>query len=151
MTDADKQVDFTVAIQGHVGASIKQRFTCERTRTLTNERLRMDIAEHIVKDQFGNLYVVFSTQLIDGELYTVTDWVGKQPPGFPLTLVKEFKRFPGFNDDLLAYLQEKAFVSFGREALAILKARQAAKLTMISANPSGLELPGVLGPNPLST
>jgi hypothetical protein len=60
LTDADKAVDFTQVIQGHVGQSVKQVFTLERVRTLKNPKLQLIAQEHIVKDQFGNLYVVFT-------------------------------------------------------------------------------------------
>lgn len=138
LTDADRGVDFSEAIQGHVSASVTQRFTCERSRIVDCRRLQLEAAEHIVKDQFGNVYVVFTSKLMDGDVYAVTDWVGTQKPGFPLRLVKEFKSFGGFSDNMLGYLQDKAFVAFGRATEAILKGRQAAKLPMISSLPSGL-------------
>ena len=135
LTDADKAVDFTQVIQGHVGQSVKQVFTIERTRGRNHPKLSIDALEHIVKDQFGNLYVVFVARLMDNEVYTVTAWVGKNiwtATGKKLVLVKEWKKFPSFNDDLLACLQNMAFVSFGRTNIAILKARRAANLVSVS-------------------
>lgn len=129
--DADLHVDFTEVIQGHVGQSIKQVFTSERERTLVNRELNLMAREYIVKDQFGNLYVVFTSVLGDGEVYAVTDWVGAEKwtgVAKATVLVRDYKRFRAFNDDLLAYLQHKAFLEFGRANLAILKSRHAANL-----------------------
>lgn len=144
LTDADKGVDFTEVIQGHVGQTTKQRFTCERSRVIENRALRLEANENIVKDQFGNLYVVFTARLIDGEVYAVTAWVGAEKwtgQAKQLVLVGEYKRFHTFSDSLLGFLQDRAFIAFGRATLAILKARKTAKLPMISANQSGFELP----------
>jgi hypothetical protein len=43
-------------------------------------------------------------------------------------LVKEWKAFKSFNDDLLGAIQTLAFHSFGQANVNILKARHAAKL-----------------------
>lgn len=131
ITDADKAVDFTQVIQGHVGQSVKQMFSVERTRARSHKALYIDALEHIVKDQFGNLYVVFAAKLMDGEVYTVTAWVGAEKwtgTVRKIVLVREWKKFKTFDDDLLAALQNMAFVSFGRANTAILKARHAGKL-----------------------
>jgi len=146
LNDADKAVDFTEVIQGHVSQSVKQQFTLERTKVVLNRTLNLEAREHIVKDQFGNLYTVFTAKLIDGEVYAVTRWVAHPHSG----LVKEFRKLGArrFDDNLLAWLQEEAFVAFGRATLAILKARQAGKMPMISALPSGLELPDTVKLSP---
>lgn len=137
MSDADKAVDFTQIIQGHVGQRVKQVFTCERTRTRRHRKLQIEAIEHIVKDQFGNLYVVFTAKLMDGEVYAVVAWVGAEKwteTGKKLVLVKEWKKFPSFNDDLLAALQNLAFVSLGKANIAILKGRSAGKLPRVPTN-----------------
>lgn len=146
LNDADKDIDFTEVIQGHVSQSVKQVFNIERTRVIFNRKLNLEARENIVKDQFGNLYTVFIAKLIDGEMYAVTRWVAHPHSG----LVKEMRQLGSrrFDDNLLAWLQDEAFVSFGRATLAILKGRQAAKMPMISANPSGLELPDTVKLNP---
>jgi hypothetical protein len=134
LTDADKAVDFTEAIQGHVSQTTKQVFTEERSRNLHNRWLQLECREHIVKDQFGNLYVVFAAKLLDGELYAVTSWIAHPHRG----LVKQYRKlgFRRFDDDLLAYLQNEAWVALGRATVAILQARQAAKLPMAYAGPA---------------
>lgn len=141
LTDADKAVDFTSVIQGHVSQNITQRFTVERTRLRVHQKLSIEALEHIVKDQFGNLYVVFTAKLMDGEVYACTAWIGAEKwtgMGKQLVLVKEWKRFPGFNDDLLACVQNIAFCSFGNANIAILKGRRAAQLPAVTtANVSG--------------
>lgn len=136
LSDADKGVDFTKVIQGHVGQGIKQVFTIERTRNRRHPKLQIEALEHIVKDQFGNLYVVFLSKLMDGDLYACTAWVGAEKwtgTTKGIVLVKEWKKFRTFSDDLLACIQNLAFVSFGNANLAILKARQAASLPQLSS------------------
>ena len=139
LNDADRAVNYTEAIQGHVGPSVPQVFTEKRTRVLFNRRLNLECREHIVKDQFSNLYVVFTAKLLDGEMYAVTRWVAHPVNG----LVKELRALGArrFDDALLGWLQDEAFLAFGRMTVAILKGRQAAALPMISALPSGHELP----------
>ena len=135
LRDSDNATDFTQVLQGHVSQSVQQEFTEERTRVIMNKRLKLEAREHIVKDQFTNLYVVFTARLIDGEVYAVTTWVGSKNKG----LNKRFLALTSkFDDTLLAYLQDGAFVAFGKATLAILKSRQAAKLPMVSALPSGM-------------
>lgn len=139
LNDADKAVDFTTVIQGHVSQSIRQVFTTERTRLRRHDRAQIEALEHIVKDQFGNLYVVFVAKLMDGEMYVCTAWVGAEKwtaNGKNLVLVKEWKKFKTFSDDLLAAMQNLAFYSFASANLAILKARHSAKLPAISGNVS---------------
>lgn len=139
LTDADKAVDFTQVIQGHCGQRVKQIFTCERTRLRRHPQLQIEAQEHIVRDQFDNLYVVFTANLFDGDIYAVTAWVGTERwcnGDKRLFLVKEWKKFPAFNDAMLTALQELAFISLGKANLAILKSRHAAKLTAIAANVS---------------
>jgi hypothetical protein len=136
LTDADKAVDFTSVIQGHVSQNIRQVFTVERTRLRVHRALSIEAMEHIVKDQFGNLYVVFTAKLMDGEVYACTAWIGAEKwTGMEkrIVLVKEWKRFPGFNDDLLAAIQNLAFCSFGNANIAILKGRRAAQLPAVTA------------------
>lgn len=140
LTDADKAVDFTRVLQGHVGSSIKQTFTVERTRLRKHARLELDAMEHIVKDQFGNLYVVFTAKLMDGEVYACTAWVGAEKwtdRGKEIRLVREWKQFRTFNDDLLAAIQNLAFHALGTANLAIIKARHAAQLPAIPSNIGG--------------
>jgi hypothetical protein len=139
LTDADKSVDFTNVIQGHVGNSVRQQFTIERTRVRLHRKLQIEAHEHIVKDQFGNLYVVFTSRLMDGEVYASTAWVGAEKwtgAEKKVVLVKEWKRFKAFNDDLLAAIQNLAFHALGSANLAIIKARRAAQLPAIPANVS---------------
>lgn len=137
LSDADKAVDFTQVIQGHVGPSTKQVFRIERTRARIYKPLQLEAVEHIIKDQFGNLYVTFLARLFDGELYACTAWVGTEKwvagTQKKLFLVKEWKRFKAFNDDLLACLQDMAMFSFGKANIAILKARHAAKQLAVTA------------------
>lgn len=137
LTDADKGVDFTQAIQGHVGQSTKQVFTVERTRARICKPLKLEALEHIVKDQFGNLYVVFVARLFDGELYSCTAWVGsyKWVAGTEkrLFLVKQWKKFKTFGDELLACLQDMAFFTFGKTNIGILKSRHAGKQLAVTA------------------
>lgn len=140
LTDADKAVDFTQVIQGHVGQNVRQQFTVERSRVREHRRAQISAVEHIVKDQFGNLYVVFVAKLFDGELYTNVAWVGAEKwtgTGKQLVLVKEWKKFRTFSDDLLAAIQGLAFLSFANTNLAILKARHAGKLAAIPSNLAG--------------
>jgi hypothetical protein len=137
LTDADKGIDFTQCIQGHVSQSIKQVFTTERSRSLRNDSLQINAEEHIVKDQFGNLYVVFTANLIDDEVYACTAWVGAEKwtgTEKTLVLVKEFKKFKTFNDSLLAMLQGIAFLQFGKETITILKGRNAANMAAVGLN-----------------
>lgn len=137
LTDADKAVDFTQVIQGHVGNSVKQVFQIERTRARICKQLKLEALEHIVKDQFGNLYVVFLARLFDGEVYAATAWVGSYKwtgTEKKLVLVKEWKKFPSFNDDLLALIQNMAFISFGNSNVAILKARHAARQLAVTSD-----------------
>lgn len=139
LTDADRAVDFTRVIQGHVSQNIRQRFTVQRTRLRIHRKLQIEAMEHIVKDQFGNLYVVFTARLMDGEVYACTAWVGTEKwtgTEKRLVLVKEWKKFPSFNDDLLAAIQNLAFHALGSANLGILKARCAAKLPSVPANAS---------------
>lgn len=130
LTDADKQVDFTKVIQGHVSQNIKQVFQIERTRRMVDKNLLIEAAENIVKDQFGNLYVVFIAKLMDGELYACTAWVGAEKwtgTQKTIVLVKEWKKFKRFSDELLTHFQSMAMFSFAKTNLAILKGAQAAK------------------------
>lgn len=131
MTDADRAVDFTKVIQGHCGQSVKQVFTVERSRMRVHRELKIEAMEHIVKDQFGNLYVVFTSGLMDGEVYGCCAWVGTEKwtgTEKRLVLVKEWKKFRAFNDALLAAIQDWAFLAFGNANMAILKSKHAAKL-----------------------
>jgi hypothetical protein len=136
LTDADKAVDFTQAIQGHVSQHTKQVFNLERARDLVNHELAIQARENIVKDQFGNLYVVFVARLMDGDVWSVTNWVGADKwDGLSkrIVLVREWKKFKTFSDDLLTYLQQQAFVAFGKANVAYLKGQHAARLTSIQA------------------
>lgn len=143
LNDADNAVDFTSILQGHVSQTIKQVFTLKRREIRVHRKLALEAVESIVEDQFGNCYVVFHAKLLDGEVWACADWVGtwrwtnatKQ-----MMLVKEWKRFRRFNDDLLGYFQDKAFVALGRVTAGILKARNAGHQT-IGFLPSGLDLP----------
>lgn len=139
LSDADRAFDFTEAIQGHVGQSTRQIFTEERSRVLVNRRLNLECREHIVKDQFGNLYVVFVAKLIDNELYSVTHWVAHPHTG----LVRKLRHlgFHRFDDACLQHLQDDAWVAFGRATVAILRSKQAANLPFCPIIPSGLEIP----------
>ncbi len=140
LNDADKSVDFTQVIQGHVSQNIRQQFTVERTRLRVHRRAQIEAMEHIVKDQFGNLYVVFTAKLMDGEIYACTAWVGAEKwtgAQKSIVLVREWKRFRGFNDDLLSAIQNLAFHSLASANLAIIKARHAAQLPAIPSNIGG--------------
>jgi hypothetical protein len=140
LNDADKAVDFTRVIQGHVGNSVRQVFTIERTRLRVHAKLQIEALEHIVKDQFGNLYVVFTAKLMDGEVYASTAWIGAEKwtgKGKEIVLVKDWKRFGSFNDDLLAAIQNLAFHALGTANLAIIKGRHAAQQPAIPSNVGG--------------
>ncbi len=135
LTDADKAVDFTKPIAGHVSQSIKQVFTLERVRELSHAKLQIDARENITKDQFGNIYVVIMAKLMDGEVYTVTAWVGAEKwtgTEKKIVLVKEYKKFKRFSDEMMTYIQDQSFIAFGKSNLAILKARHAAKLPSLT-------------------
>lgn len=134
LTDADKAVDFTQAIQGHVSQHTKQLFTVERSRDLLEHKLAIQARENIVKDQFGNIYVVFVARLMDGDVWSVTQWVGAEKwNGLQkrIVLVREWKKFKRFDDALLSYLQQQAFVAFGKANVAYLKGRHAAHLNTV--------------------
>lgn len=132
VTDAERSIDPTSVCQNHVSQSITQNFSIERSRTLHNKRLNITMLEHILKDQFGNLYVEFVSRLADGESWAVADWVGTEKwtelGTKEIVLVRDYKRFKTFSDDLLAYLQEKAFIAFAQETLTWLKGQNAATL-----------------------
>lgn len=132
LTDAVKSLDPTSVLQGHVSQSITQNFNIERTRLRHNKRLNISMMEHICKDQFGNLYVVFISQLPDGDVWAVADWVAvekwNEAGAKETVIVREYKKFKTFNDDLLAYLQDKAFHAFSLEVLAWLKGQNAATI-----------------------
>jgi hypothetical protein len=139
LSDADKSVDFTSVIQGHVSQQVRQVFTIERTRLRVHKRAQIEAHEHIVKDQFGNLYVVFTSRLMDGEVYACTAWVGAEKwtdTGRTIKLVREWKRFKTFNDDLLGAIQGLAFHALASANLAILKARHSALLLPLASNVS---------------
>lgn len=131
LTDGDKAVDPTTAIQGHVSQSIEQKFTIERTRLRVHKRAKIEAEELILKDQFGNLYVTFRARLMDGEVHVANAWVGSEKwdgTQKRIVLVREWKRFKTFNDDLLGAIQDLAFHSFASANLAYLKGRHAASL-----------------------
>jgi hypothetical protein len=115
-----------VTTQGHVSQSIVQKFELLRQRRVTCPRLRMEAEEFLYHDQFGNAYMTYRTMLPDGEIYDVTAWIGKMGPGGKIIPVREYKGFKTFNDDMMNYLLDHAFVLFGRAVLEIMKARQAA-------------------------
>lgn len=131
LTDADKGVDFTKVINGHVSHNLKnQRFTIKRTRACGHKKLKLEMLEHIVQDQFGNLYVVFISKLMDQEVYSCTAWVGSEKwDGTQKTtvLVKEWKKFKTFNDELLACFQNMAAYTFAKHNLQFMKGALAAK------------------------
>lgn len=129
-----EMVDFTKVMQGHVSQTVTQQFAIQRHRVIENRKLRLECREFVVKDQFRNLYVVFTAKLIDGEVYSVTTWVGSEVKG----LVARFRaKYGHFNDGLLTYLQDEAFVAFGRATVEILKSRQAASFAFA---PTGSEI-----------
>lgn len=146
LNDADKAVDFTQVIQGHVSQSVKQVFHVERERTIHNRKLQLEAREIIVKDQFGNLYTCFVAKLIDGEVYAVTRWVAHPHSG----LVAELRKLGArrFDDALLAWLQDEAFLAFGRATIALMKSRHAVAKHSNFVVPSGGDLDEVLTVNP---
>lgn len=112
--------------QGHVGQSVTQRFTLLRQVTVESKRLALQAEEFLYRDQFGNCYLTYRALLIDGELYDVTHYVGKQlTHEGTIKPVREWKAFGGtFNDAMIDASRERAFVGFGRVVLEIMKARQ---------------------------
>lgn len=125
LSDADKGVDFTKVINGHVSHNLKnQKFTIERTTARAHKALKLEMLEHIVKDQFGNLYVTFLARLMDNELYSCTAWVGAEKwtgAGKKIVLVKEWKKFKTFGDELLACFQNMAAYTFAKHNLTFMK------------------------------
>jgi hypothetical protein len=119
-------IDPSVAVDGHVGPSVKQKFTVLRTRKVVEKRLSLEAAEFLLRDQFGNAYLSYQAVLMDNGTYAVTDWIGKVAADGSIKPVREFKRFGSFSDDMIDFCRRQAFVAFGRTVLDILKSKQAA-------------------------
>lgn len=116
------------SLQGHVSQSIKQVFTCERKRTRVQKKLKLEMREYLIKDQFTNLYCVFVADLIDAERHCVPCFIGSETRG----LNKKYKAFQSFSDDMLHHMQDEAWVIFGRATAAIMKARNAANVVTLT-------------------
>jgi hypothetical protein len=127
-TDTDAEwIGVMNALAGHAGKSVTQHFRIERRRELENKRLKLECREYLVTDQFTNLYVVFVADLIDEERHCVPTFVGSKTRG----LKKKYAMFKTFSDEMLAHLQDEAWVIFGRQTVAIMRARQAANVPVI--------------------
>lgn len=126
------------ALQGEVSHDRRQDFRVERKRVRKEPKLKLEMREYIVKDQFTNLYVVFVANLIDGERHCVPTRVGSEAKG----LRQKYAHFHKFSDNMLTYLQQEAFVLFGRQTVEIMRARQVANVvTMIeTTNDSAVEI-----------
>jgi hypothetical protein len=125
------------AIQGEVGHATKQKFELERKRDLSHPKLKIEMREYLVKDQFTNLYVSYVSDLIDGERYSVITRIGSDTKG----LRKKFSAFKKFSTALLGHLRDDAFVVFGRTIVDIMKARAAAQIPVLintTSSPSDL-------------
>ena len=125
------------SLQGHVSQTIKQNFKIERRRELKHKKLNLDCREYLMRDQFTNLYCVFVADLIDGERHCVPSFIGSDTRG----INKKYRQFPLFNDDMLSFLQQEAWVLFGRQTVAVMKARHAANVATLITTPGS---PGLM-------
>ena len=98
-------------ISGHNGE--KQQLTIRRTQTVADPRRRVQMVERVADDQWGNVYLVYSAQLSDRELWEVADWV---KPGI-------IERYGGFTDALLDDYRTKAFRAFADAEQSIARVR----------------------------
>ncbi len=110
-------------ISGHNGE--KQLLTVKRTLVVTKPNGRTQCTERICEDQWGNVYLVYSAQLSDREIYEVADYVK------PSVL----KKYGGFTDGLLDDFRAKAFHAFAESEKSInaIKANAAKVADMIAA------------------
>lgn len=134
LNDNDRGVDLSQAAQGHVSQRIKQIFTVKRSRIIRHKEARIEAREEIQTDQFGNLYVFIAAKLFDGEMHSVTAWMGAEKwtgTEKKIVLVKPWKKFKRFDDSCLEAVQTWAFLVLAQANLAILKGRHAGKLPFI--------------------
>ena len=91
-------------ITGHNGET--QRVDVKSTRYVRDPATGRQMMERVCVDQFGNWYLMYSAQMIDGELYDVVDWV--RPNVF-----EKFRCVEGeLNDSLIDEFRRKAFWVF---------------------------------------
>jgi hypothetical protein len=112
--------------QGHVSQQIEQVFTRLRHGKVKCKRLQLEADEFLLRDQFGNCYITYRAMLLDGEMYDVAEYFGKQlSHDKTIRTVREWKEIgPVLIDEVMDSLRESAFVKYGRTVLSILRARQ---------------------------
>lgn len=99
-----------------------QHLTIRRTMTVADPRKRCAMVERLCEDEWGNVYLVYSARLSDGEIWEVADRIKPSVE----------KRYGGFTDALFDDFRSKAFAVFA-EAEADL-ARQRADADAIVAS-----------------
>lgn len=96
----DEGIDPTQTIQGHVdGQQLRVLYA-----TLVHERRgrKRSLRERVIADNHGNLYLHYTFEASDGELYDVSDWVR------PSVIAEH----GGFSDDLKKLFRDKAFAAW---------------------------------------
>lgn len=91
----------------------EQKLNTIRTQVVADPRKRRQMVERVCVDQFGNIYLVYSSKLSDREIYEVTDRVKDS------TVAK----YGGFTDALLDDFRSKAFYAFDEEEKALARER----------------------------
>ena len=79
-----------------------QHLTIRRTMTVADPRKRCAMVERLCEDEWGNIYLVYSARLSDGEIYEVADRVRESVQ----------LKYGGFTDALFDDFRSKAFVCF---------------------------------------
>lgn len=133
LNDADRGVDYSVVLKGHVvprdshGNEIEVTYLQGARDYFESDILKFEVTESHVQDMMGNTYVVFTTRLEDGEIYASAVWLGfekwSDKGQRELILTRQWKKFKVFDKDLRDYLRNLAEIDFGRANLELMKVK----------------------------
>lgn len=90
-----------------------QKLNIRRTMTVADPRKRVAMVERLADDAWGNVYLVYSARLSDGEIWEVADRVK------PSVMA----RYGGMSDALFDDFRTKAFRAFADAEQQIARAR----------------------------